>query len=240
MSFLNINFTQKSSDLNVPVLRQSKFAAWISFLVRQLDWNQSRFVTDYIGGSNYHLWVHTTTYQFGSTIRYGNSNYYYINPINSSGNLPIDTNYWYQLPGVFIGLDERLAMNSQKLKFEYALNRWFGVGTWSLVQWSGATPPYTQIYIKRTINSNGNFWLSNGGNGSLTSYLGNNVNTQQYFLGNSYTYNPHSFTIYVPNAILSTLDASSPNSIAGTGLKIVADFAQRFTRAGKQFQVIGY
>jgi hypothetical protein len=242
MRFFHIDFTQKSSDLNVPILRQTKMAAWVNFLVKQLDWNQNRFVTDYTGGSSYPLWNIGTSYSFGTIIRYGNINYYYINTAATSGNYPTNTTYWYQLPGVFIGLDERLAMNSQKLKFEYALNRWFGIATWSLVQWTGSAPPYTQIYIKRTRNSNGNFWLSNGGNSSLTSYMGNSSigAGNQAYLGNSYTYNPYSFTIYVPNAVLSALDASSPGAVLGTGKLIVADFAKRYTRAGKNFKVQGY
>ena len=236
MPLINIDFNQQSNNLNVPILRQTKMTAWVNFFVKQLGWLFSRF-NDYTNGSNYPKFNLLTTYSINNIVRYGNNNYAFIYPNPTLGPFPTNTIYWYKLAGDFIGADEHLKMNGQKLMFEYALNRWFGIAAWSTVQWTG-TPGYTQIYIKRNLSSNSNYWLSNGGAGSLTSFMANSNNAQFFFLGNSYsTYNPYRFTIYVPNAILTAITLPPGITDAKT---VIADFATKYTRIGKKFNVIGY
>ena len=117
---------------------------------------------------------------------------------------------------------EQMNYNFQKLKLEMALNRYFRVSPYSLIEWAvtftgsvpttHTAPPYTQIYIVPTRNSLTNFWLSNGGIGALTSYMPNSSLYSRSYLGNAYsTYSVYQFTIHVPSAVYAAIGANQPN-----------------------------
>lgn len=243
MGLVNIDYTQQSNNLNVPILRQTKFTQWVHFLVNQLVFWKNR-ADDWTGGTTYTAYNSGTTYSLNNIVQYDKLNYLYINATSSSGNNPPNSTYWYLLPGNFIGLDERITYNSQKLKFEMALNRWFGVAVFLKTQWTNVAAPQanSQIYIVRTANSNSNFWLSNGGVGGLVSYMGNTNNAQQYFLGNAYTHQPYSFTIYVPSALFTAIGLSNPppNTGSAGAIATISAIANKYTRAGKSFQILTY
>jgi len=172
-----------------------------------------------------------------------------ITPFVSTITPNLDTTNWVKICDSFIGIREQIRYNFQKLSLEYALNRYFQVSPFSVIEWSVTfsggvptthlTPPYTQIYIKGTGNVLSNFWLSNGGIGALTSYMPNSSNYSHYYLGNSYsTYNAYQFTVYVPSALYTTIGNNQPLGVsADDAIRSVVD---KYTLAGSNYNITTY
>ena len=92
--------------------------------VAPLVWQQGIFFDKYLNGSSYSAYSNVTAYTRGDRVNYQNRVYECTN--DTTGNLPIDRNYWYQILGDFRGVTERIKYNCQKLMIEWVLNKWFG------------------------------------------------------------------------------------------------------------------
>lgn len=161
----------------------------------------------------------------------------------------VDTDNWIKVLDSFIGARERSRYNGQKLMLEYMLNRRFQVATYSIIEWEiqwiagvptpQPSPPYQQIYIKQTVNSQSNFWLSNGGAGSLTSYMAAASTNQNYYLGNAYSaYTAIQFTIFVPTAVYASIQAYQlPGVTADQAIVAVID---QYVQAGSIYVITQY
>ena len=249
----NQNEGQISNDL-LPIHRRKPiFLAWFKTLLQPLQWEHDLIFNDYANGVTYPLWVTATPYTYGTRIQYiDNAIYELQNVAGLTSSVPpnLDTTNWTKILDSFIGVRERARYNGTKLLLEYALNRYFMVTPFSTIEWgvlwvaghpvAQTTPPYTQIYISNVAHSISNFWLSDGGAGSLTSYMNTNSIFQRYFIGNAYaTYSPYSFTIYVPTAVYAQIQANQV--VAGvTAEDVIRAFADKYVQAGKLYQIIQY
>lgn len=200
MSIYDINYGLAWSNLLPLTKRKTKMLAWGIALLKPLQWLRDLIFGDYANGNNYGYWDSMTGYVQGTrTVGLDKKIYECINPLGAAGNSqsPSNPNYWLEVCPNFIGLRERAKYNSQIIVLEYALNKWYMVGT---------SDP--QIYINNINVANG-FLM--GQTGQYSSKMANNGNFATTFMGNSFTAVQYDFTVYVPVLLFATLGTNALN-----------------------------
>lgn len=235
MSIYSQTYSLIWNKLLPPSLRQVIWKAWGVAIMSPMQWLRDLFFDDYADGSSAADWVSAAAYSFGDRVRYiDNSVYELITVAGITGitdGPDVDTDNWIKVLDTWIGLRERSKYNSQKLLLEFILNKYFRV----------AIPPSDQIYITNNQNINTNFWLSNGGADSLTSYMAKTGVRQRFFMGNAYTqYNPYSFTIFVPVAEYALITAQIPAGSPSTADDIIRAIADKYVQAGRLYDIQTY
>lgn len=216
-----IQFSLLWEKLMPPLLRKVLHLSWGSVVVAPLQSLRDLIFNDYANGSNYNAYDNATAYVIGDIVYYTDRGVYKCIEA-TTGNIPTNTTYWFKMLDNRIGVRERIRYNSQKILFEYALNRWFDVPS--------ADP---QIYIQNN-NIYGTAFLL-GGSGETSSTMADNYVFQNYYLGNSYTYESDDFTIFVPLAVFNALDSNNTNRE-----NIVRGFADNYVLAGMTYNVATY
>jgi hypothetical protein len=212
-----------------PNKRLTKYLAWGKVLVYPLQWLHSRLFLDYKEGTIYLDWVVSTAYTKNTFVKYTNKSIYYCiqNHTSSSIITPLDTEYWYKTQDSFIGVTERMKYNSQKIVFEYALNRWFGL---TFVQPNAISP----IWINTPfIDTNSFLVSSNDENSAYAAYSG--TEALQY-VGSTYDdTETASFTIHYPSTLPATL------GITEAVLKQqISTLADKIKLSGTNYNLISY
>lgn len=224
MSIYQIDTTYVSEQLTPPKLRGVKLLAWLQMLLKPLS---ILFDINFLGyklGSSDSDYSGATTYTFGNRVRYTDKSIYELIVSTSTGIDPTNTTNWIKINDVFIGCDERVKYNAQKLLFEYALNKFF------LVPIVGS-----QIYIDNVTTFVTPFVMGN--TGTYSSSMPTNSINQINFLGNAYNYTSGSYdyTIYVPTAIYTALGTDATNRE-----NAVRNFADNYNLAGLIYEVVAY
>lgn len=209
-----------SSRLTPPALRKIKHLAWLSVLLKPVQSLWNLIFVDYADGSTYLLYNPVTAYLKGNRVLFSNKKTYQC-LINTTGNDPTNSTYWVELNSNFIGARERSLYNSQKILFEYALNKWFMVSSAPL------------IYIENKTVVGSPFML--GETGETSGTMAYDSQYQQFYLGETYTYQQIDFTIWVPIAIFNTLGSNVSNRE-----KAVRSFADEYVLAGIIYNVKSY
>lgn len=237
MSIYDYNLNLATLQLTPPLKRKPNRLAFYGIFDTVLQRLHDGFFDRYADGDASVDWVSGGTYSYEDRVRDIDNAIYELITISGVTGLTTnpkdDTTNWIKVQNVFIGARERVQYTSQKIFIEYALNRFFKVGAPTL-PFTGASHT-TQIWISNANNPQTNFWLSNGGNGSLTSYMSNTPQFQKYFLGNSYSYDPNSFTIHVPVAVFNAL---GPDNATREG--IIRSIADKQVQCGKIYAVVTY
>lgn len=210
--------------------RQPIWISWLTALNSAVQYDHDLLFNTYADGSNYTDWLSGTTYNYGDRVRYDDNAVYEM--VGNSGYVStiapnLDTDYWFKVADTFIGVRERARYTGQKLMMEYALNRWFRT------TFRQPSVGVSDIYIVNAGNIQTNFWLSNG-NG-LVSYMSNSNAFQRFYLGNSYTFDPFDFTIYIPVAVYVALNPTPANREG-----IVRAQADKYCQAGKRYKISTY
>jgi hypothetical protein len=124
----------------------------------------------------------------------------------------------------FIGTRERAKYNSQKMLFEYGLNKYFQV-----------TGP-TYIYIQNNFAEADHVFIM-GLSGPTSSRLVLNSQNAESYMGlvASYSTDVYDYTIYVPLAVFNALGTSDANREAA-----IRSFADIYNLAGMSYNVISY
>lgn len=225
----NANFSNIWQNLMPPNKRLTKYLAWGKVLVYPLQWLHSRLFLDYKEGTIYLDWVVSTAYTKNTFVRYTNKSIYYCiqDHTSSSTITPLDTEYWYKTQDSFIGVTERMKYTSQKIVFEYALNRWFGL---TFVQ----PPSVNPIYITtNNIDTNSFLVSSDDINSAYATYSG--FEALQY-VGASYdNTETASFTIYYPSTLPATLGITE--AILKQQISTLAD---KIKLSGTNYKLISY
>jgi hypothetical protein len=216
-----IDFSLLWEKLYPPILRQSLHLAWGAVVVKPLQRLRSLALEDYANGSIATRYDNSTAYSVGDEVYYTNRAVYKCIGA-STGNLPTDTTYWTRILDNRIGVRERIKYDSRKVLFEYALNRWFDVPS--------ADP---QIYITNNDIYGTAFLL--GESGETSSTMAWNSNFQNFYLGNSYSYESDAFTIYVPLLVFNALDTNNTNRE-----NIIRGFADNYVLSGITYNVLTY
>lgn len=209
-------------QLTPPVLRQTKFLAWLNVLVRPIQNFWSLIFEDYKLGSDYLAYNGVTAYVPTDRVLYTNKSIYEC-ILASTGNNCLDTTYWVKVNDNFIGVDERIKYNSQLIVLEYALNNWFLNLT-----------AVDQIFVA-TNNITSNLFLM-GETGTYSSTMADNSPFSLYFMPNDATYpTQYNFTINVPATLFTTLGTDATNRE-----NTVRIFADKYVLSGITYNVTTY
>ena len=185
--------------------------------------------TLYKAGSTYDFYDSGTPYPLGFRVRtiYG----VYESLIDgNTGNPTTDTTKWEKILDSFIGIDEQVNFNSNKIVYEFALNRWFGT---AFVQYANAAyTPLSDIYIVTGILVYTSFIVGE----TIGSYVGESASTG--YVGETATFTSSStyiFTIYVPLSVYNSLGAT--DTIRDKSFRF---FADRLLPAGCTYVITTY
>jgi len=221
MSIYDYDAEIVGEQLTPPDLRKPKFMAFLYVMVSAIKEYVYNFFNDFSKGSSYLFYNPLTVYSLGNKVVYSDRKVYmYINNTPSSGNLPIDTNYWSVSNNNFIGIDEQVKYTSQIITFEYLMNKWFFN--------TGATD---QIYIQNNNNVSSVFVM--GQSGQTSSAMAVNSLNSTSFMAVSPTFSvQYNFTIYVPSALFATLGNTPQNRE-----QAIRNYADKFVLAGIIYNV---
>jgi hypothetical protein len=217
-------------QLTPPILRQTKFLAWIKVIVRPIQNFWSLVFEDYRLGSNYLAYNGSTTYNLGDRVIYLDKCIYEATSVtvlgvaqSFSGVLPTNTVFWTKVNEIFIGSDERVKYSAQKLLFEFALNKFFMV----------AALPADQIYITNNFINSGDVFVMDT-DSELSSVMPLDSNFQEDYLDYTATYATgiYDYTIFVPTADYTALGSNAE--------AIIRTFADKYNIAGMQYDVVTY
>lgn len=119
----DINFDQQAIDLLSPDKRGPITVALQQALLWATQWCRDLILGSYKTGATAPVYAGGTYNQYDQVI-YNKAVYYSLIPNNSA--LPTDPTSWLLIQANFLGVDERVRYNGQKLVLEYALNHRFG------------------------------------------------------------------------------------------------------------------
>lgn len=239
------NESQIGNDLSPPARRTFTWVNWFTSLLTPQQWLNDLVFTLYYGGIQAPSWSAAGSYNFLDNVVYVDySIYECINPAGITSATPPnqDTTNWIKILDTFVGVGERVLYTGQKSMIEYILNYYFSVGstTLPLVCWDGTTgfPSHTtQIYIDPGTVGFG-FWMSAANSQPLTGYMSATNTAQKNFMGANPTYNPYTFTIFVPMAVDAAITA---NQVAGvTAEDVIRSIADKYVQAGKLYNYQTY
>jgi hypothetical protein len=220
MSIYSVNFSQLWATLTPPVLKKPMQLVWGTVLMKPIQYIRDLVFDDYADGSPYSIYSNASVYTTDDRVVFIDRGVY-ESISGSTGILPNDVNYWNKVNDNYIGVRERIKYNSQKVLFEYGLNRWF--------QCSG-------IYIDNTPYTSTGFLMGQTGEFSSTlSNISTSINIS-YLNNTGYSgYTSSSYTIFVPNVVYTGLSSTQIESE-----NIVRSFADKYNLAGIQYSVSGY
>ena len=205
-----------------PHLRKTKHLEWGKVLIKPLQWLRDLVFETYKEGFIGNEWNVSTAYSVGDRVYYIDRGVYEALS-STTGDLPTDTTFWKKILDCRIGVAERIKYNSQKILFEFALNRWFNVDT-------TIDPP---IYISN--NTFSTSFLLGGQTGTTSSTMVLNSSFANNYLGNSFAYSSYQFTIYVPIAVFTALASNNTDRE-----NVIRSFANKYVLAGMNYNVLTY
>lgn len=221
-SIYDIDFTRFNQRMLPPDKRFTTTVAWVNVLLKPLQYLRDVFMGDYRTGSSASQWV-AGTYSKYEQVKYKGSVYESL--IGSNTETPTTQTAWRVLLPNFIGVEERLTYNGDKLVFEYAINKYFG----TVFRQPNNT---SDIFIERFTNPFNVFLVGGDENSSSVTYS----NRSAQFIINDYDfaafYNMH---INVPAAVFAALDPDPANCD-----KIIRNFADLYIVSGVTYQIVTY
>jgi len=216
-----------------PTLRQSKFLAWLYVITKPVQSLWDIVFNGYKDGATYDHDMDDTyftpsigyIFTVGYTIKYNKSIYICIRTSTYTG--VVNLADFEKLQDNFLGVSERIKYNSQKILFEYAMNKWFSVPNVNI--------PYPIFITNNFIQSQTIFLL--GGSSETSSLMPNNSINSTDYMGNVPTYvtSTFDFTINVPIDLFDTLGTTTTNKE-----NAIRQFADKYNLAGTTYNVITY
>jgi hypothetical protein len=215
-----INYNKKTVELLPPDKRKPSMVAWILQWFKQLQWNWIKIFLDYKQGAQGYPTYTAGTYNQYNRVIYGQSVYESL--IDGNTDLPTVATSWTVYQAIFIGVDERILYNHQKLVLEYALNERFGTAF--------RQPPSTSdIYITNNTPAVAPFIVGINEVGSSDVFL----QTSSDFIIDSYSFGTfNNFTINVPTATYSALGSAAESIIRG--------FVDQYNTIGLFYNIVTY
>lgn len=245
----NVNYNSQNQQIIPPDLRQPKEVSWlysISYPLQRLHdliWNNG-----YADGSIYPNWATSSTYVpanggtlVGSRVIYINRGVYECTA-TASGSLqtPLDITHWELINTNYIGASERVQYNSQRILYEYALNRWFQTNAYG--NWSTNNPFFGWIYIKNNSVGINSFVLGQTGQYSSDMYTNSSSANMLNHPGSGGS-NTYCYTINVPISVANKMDPGNTYSVPTASpntINIVKSFADTINQVGFIYNVVTY
>lgn len=217
----DIDYSKAALQLLPADKRVSGMWAWVKALFAPLQYLHDLLFQSYKIGSTATAYA-SGTYAKGDRVIYQHAVYESL--IGSNTTLPISAS-WTKVQDNYIGVDERLQYNCQKLVFEYALNKWFATAF-------RQPPLQSDIYISIPAKTIPVFRSTSGDDTSSSTFSNN---SSEYVI-DSYSVVPRfNMTINIPVAIYNALDAVSANREP-----IVRAFADKYVAAGITYNIQTY
>ena len=213
--------------------RLSRFISFGKVLVSQIKWLHTNLFTYFYDGTSFAYWDSSVSYTKGTYIKGLDKSVYYCIATAPAGKTVYDINFWIPINKEFIGAKERIKFTSQKVVFEYALNKWF--------DYSFVNPPLQSslnsvanntIYI--TTNSvNVNIFVV-GQNLTNSSTVGIGVDSKFYVGLPPSDYNQNDFTINYDGGLV-------PSYLTNTSFENqIRSFADKIVLAGIKYNIQAY
>jgi hypothetical protein len=237
MGLYDYNLDEATIELLPPQKRDTTNLAFLGVFGAKLQYLHDLFFNEYAGGSTASNWQPSISYSYQTRKKYIDNAVYEVinfNGINSSVPPPNDPANWAKVLNTWIGARERARYNSQRLIFEFALNKWFKTVFRQPTSWdsNGNITPLSDIYINNNAISNSFFF---GATAAESSFIPKTASEQRSFINYSTIINRNSFTINVPIAVYNALGAN--NSIRDKAIK---DFADDYVLAGLYYNILTY
>lgn len=217
MSKYSVTYGFLWETLYPPVLRKTVALAWGKVLMDPLQWLHDAIFITYKTGTPAANYSNVTAYVIGDRVVYTDRGVYEAIQA-TTGNLPTDVTFWRQVTANYIGTDERVKYTSQKILFEYALNRWF---------------QSTGIFIDSLIVNDPSFIM--GGSGPTSSAMVNDSTNAIAYLTENYSFNADDFAINVPLAVFNALASNDVDRE-----NVIRDIADIYVIAGINYTVTPY
>lgn len=234
MSIYNLSYDQKAVELLPPDKRTPIQLAWVKAMYGQLKYLRDAIFTYYKGGivtyNSYAVnnWDSTFAggYSIDMPVKYGEA--VYVSLTNSNTTVPTSSD-WVLVQNSFIGVDERVMFNANKLVFEYALNKRFnGVFRQPAL--------VSDIYIVKNASLLSVFVVGATENESSIIYANNSTEV----IINSYTFSVYyNFTIMVKTSVYNLIDPSGGANPVLTN-KIIRNFVDRYNTIGLTYDIQTY
>lgn len=230
MSIYNYNSNTVAEQLTPPILRSSKFLAWLYVLVNPIQNLWSRIFEDYTAGNPYTVYDVLTTYNFGDRVVYTNKSVYEATYLvdgvatSFSGFDCLNGTYWTLVNDIYIGADERIKYNAQIILLEYALNKYYECDSGS-----------DQIYIENNANISSVFVM---GNDSIySSTMPNDSIYSETYMGNNPTFPnvSYDYVVWFPNATWLLLGNNYDNR-----LNNIKNFVNKYNLSGLKYIIDTY
>ncbi len=243
-----IQYNLQDELLVPPQLRKVKHIAYLNSISGPLQWmHDITWVASYADGFGYAAYLTSSTYLPGDgkipgdrVIYIDRGVYECIATASNVAPMKVGSTNWILIADNYIGARERVAYNSQKVLFEYALNRWFQTGV--------LTIPYSGgIYISNN-PSKANSFIMGLATQNLSSYMTNTTLTQPqsgYLSHQPYNPppNPNNFTINVPISVANIIDPGNTYSVptpSPNTNSIIRAFADTLKLSGMLYDIKTY
>lgn len=222
-SIYTVDYASLGTELLPPDKRKTNMRAFVTAILSPVQYALNLFLGSYRTGNPSAPWV-AGTYAKGARVQYGRAIYESLADSNTA--IPSDTNWWRQIQANFLGVEERVKYNGQKVVLEYALNRYFsttfvqpGAGT-SDIYITTNTPPAYPFVVGALIATSSTTYPTYSTEFVLNGYT---------FIGN------YRMTIHMPSGVytaLSTTTSARDN--------IVRQFVDTYIPAGISYQIVVY
>lgn len=116
-----IDFFNKMFELLPPDKRGMVNYSWVKAIGSPIEYMRNKILVDYKTGSSYADWV-SGTYAKGEIVTY--KKVLYESKVDGNTDTP-PSNNWSLYLNSFIGSDDRIKYNGQKVVLEYALNQYY-------------------------------------------------------------------------------------------------------------------
>lgn len=223
MAINDVDFSKVGPRLLPPDKRFPNIRAWLSALLKPLQWLRDLFLGEYFSGSTAQEWLDTTTYAKYDRVIY--TIYVYESLVNGNTAVPTDSSKWQIVQQTFIGLNERLSYNTQVLLLTKALNKEYK---------TVFRQPNDQsdIYIVGHSKPPSVFVI--GGSEANSSSIARRTSSE--YIVNAYFFGDFvNMSIHVPVAVYNALDPLPINCD-----KIIRSFVDKYIAAGITYEIITY
>ena len=227
MGLYDVNYYLKTVEAMPVNKRKPRYITWLFSLVSPLVWLRNVVFDVYKAGNSYPKYT-AGIYSKGERVYYAKSIYESL--IDSNTDAPT-VNTWLKISDNFIGVNERVLFRSEKIVFEYALNKWFNTDAEPCV-WSNIAGAST-IYITNNSITTGFFRV--GTSQDLSSYVGFELSSEPIGNDGGVTTVQYSYTINLPTSVWTAL--GSDDDIRE---QTIRNFADKYNVAGLFYNIITY
>lgn len=220
----DLDTDQQVVELLPPDKRFTITVSWLQAVLKSsVHWLRDNTLTRYRQGSADPQYV-PGTYAYGAYVKFQKA--VYVSLIANNTDNPTVTTSWYQVQNNFIGINERILYNGQRIILEYALNKWFG----TIFRQPGSIR--SDIYLVTNPQPVSNFLI--GYSYRNSSYFYKNRSTE--YIINDYSFNRiANLTINVPFGTYNSLEENNTNRD-----NVIRSFVDQYIAAGITYSINPY